>query len=92
MTNEEILKLAHYAGFDVHWRKEEVRAHPDVSDGRIIDLTEAAMKFAALVASKEREKCISDINAISQEYDERGMLHERQKCINVIFARGVTKP
>lgn len=92
MKTEEILKLARDAGFDVHPRKGEIRAHPDVSGMMIIDLTDAVNKFAALVASKEREKCISDINAISQEYDERGMLHERQKCVNVILARGVTKP
>lgn len=51
MTNEEILKIAREAGFDVHPRKEEIRAHPDVSGMMIIDLTEAVKKFAALVCA-----------------------------------------
>ena len=65
--------------------REAGHPYPEADEQFLVDLAELFM-------AAERKECISDINAISQEYDERGMLHERQKCINVILARGVTKP
>ena len=70
MTNEEILKIAREAGFDVHQRKGEIRAHPDVSGMMIIDLTEAVNKFAALVAAAEREECAKICDEMVEFYSD----------------------
>lgn len=55
MNRDDVLRMAREAGFEVHDRKQHARVGMDAMLG--IDSTAKLERFAALVASAEREEC-----------------------------------
>jgi hypothetical protein len=55
VTRDDIIGMAREAGFEIHERKQQVRVGMDALIG--IDSTDKLERFAALVASAEREAC-----------------------------------
>ena len=55
LTPDEIIAMARESGMEVHERKGQIRIGSAVLTG--CDSTDAVMRFATLVAAKEREAC-----------------------------------
>ena len=55
VTKDEIIAMAREAGIEVHERKQEARIGSAIFTGS--DSTDQLMRFAALVAVKERDAC-----------------------------------
>lgn len=91
MTHEEIIAMAKEAGFDMS-RLPSIRAanvYGEVND--------ELARFAALVAAKEREACLSECNellkvsarqATDGDHFEIGRESGHTECIEAILARG----
>lgn len=72
MTRDDIITMAREAGYHAN----------------VLPITEVFARFAALVAAKEREACISAIRLVQQAYDKRagGANVEGSVCSDCIGA------
>jgi hypothetical protein len=89
MTKDDIIKLAHKAGFLIDTHAQQYQPNCILSTHGLID--ENLERFAALVAKHEREACEMAVEDIARQYQkahEASAENVADACAYAIRARG----
>jgi hypothetical protein len=91
MTKDDIIKLAHKAGFLIDTHAQQYQPNCILSTYGLID--ENLERFAALVAKHEREACETAVEDIARKYQQAhhpSAENVADACAYAIRARGNT--
>ena len=89
MTKDEIIKLAHKAGFLIYTHAQQYQPNCILSTYGLID--ENLQRFANLVAEHEREACETAVEDIARKYQQAhhpSAENVADACAYAIRARG----
>jgi len=91
MTKDDIIKLAHKAGFLIDTHAQQYQPNCILSTYGLID--ESLQRFAKLVAEHEREACETAVEDIARKYQQQHHPSAEtiaDECAAAIRARGNT--